>query len=88
MIFEKEVTLKNTRGLHARPAALIVKTARQFKSEIAISKGNDTVNGKSIMGVLMLAAPSGTKLKLRIEGEDAQEAIETLTVLLENEMEY
>ncbi|MBN2695498.1 HPr family phosphocarrier protein [bacterium] len=87
-VIEKDVILRNSRGLHARPAALIVKTARMFKAEIAISKESDTVNGKSIMGVLMLAAPSGTLLNIRAEGEDAEEAVSELTKVIEMEMEY
>jgi phosphocarrier protein len=87
MIIEKNVILKNSKGLHARPASKIVLLAKEFKSEIIITKDNDSINAKSIMGVLMLAAPSGTKLKLRADGEDADKAIISLTKLIETEME-
>ena len=88
MIYEKEAVLKNSRGLHARPAALLVSTAKEFKANITLSKENDTVNAKSIMGVLMLAAPSGTKIHIRAEGEDAELAVEKLYELIQSEMEY
>lgn len=84
----RDVILKNSRGLHARPAALIVKTAKQFKSLIMLSRGNDRVNGKSIMGVLMLAAPSGTEIRVEADGEDAQKVLTVLGNLIETEMEY
>lgn len=82
--FEKTVMIINELGLHARPAAMIVKNASQFKSDIYISKHSDgeTVNGKSIMGVMMLAASKGTKLTLRAEGSDCQQAIETLEKII------
>lgn len=78
--FEKTVMITNELGLHARPAAMLVKTANQFKSEIIITKVADgeTVNGKSIMGVMMLAASKGTKLILHAEGEDSEQAVEAL----------
>jgi phosphotransferase system HPr (HPr) family protein len=88
MIVERGAVLKNSRGLHARPAAMLVSAAKEFKSDITFSKENDTVNAKSIMGVLMLAAPSGTTIHIRANGEDAERAIESLYQLIENEMEY
>lgn len=76
-IFEKNVVIINELGLHARPAAMIVKSANAFASTIYITKISDgeTVNAKSIMGVMMLAASKGTKLLLRAEGDDCEEAI-------------
>ena len=70
----------NELGLHARPAAMLVKTANQFKSDIIITKVTDgeTVNGKSIMGVMMLAASKGTKLVIHAEGDDCEQAVEAL----------
>ena len=70
----------NELGLHARPAAMLVKTANQFKSDIIITKVTDgeTVNGKSIMGVMMLAASKGTKLVIHAEGDDSEQAVEAL----------
>ena len=88
MISERSAILKNSRGLHARPAAMLVSAAKAFKSDITFSKDNDTVNAKSIMGVLMLAAPSGTPIHIRANGEDAEQAVNTLYELIEKEMEY
>ncbi len=77
-------TIKNKLGLHARAAALLVKTANRFVSEVSIEKDGLVVNGKSIMGILMLAASKGTRITLKVEGKDAQQAIETLGKLFEN----
>jgi len=88
MISERNAILKNSRGLHARPAAMLVSAAKEFKSDITFSKDNDTVNAKSIMGVLMLAAPSGTSIHIRASGEDAEKAVTMLYELIEKEMEY
>lgn len=76
-IFEKNVVIVNELGLHARPAAMIVKNANAFSATIYITKISDgeTVNAKSIMGVMMLAASKGTKLLLRGEGDDCEEAV-------------
>lgn len=76
--------IKNKLGLHARAAALLVKTANQFVSEVSIEKDGLEVNGKSIMGILMLAATKGTKITLKAEGKDAAQAIQTLGKLIEN----
>ncbi len=76
--------IKNKLGLHARAAALLVKTANQFVSEVSIEKDGMEVNGKSIMGILMLAATKGTKITLKAEGKDAVQAIQTLGKLIEN----
>jgi len=75
---EKKVKVLNKLGMHARPAALFVQTANQFESEIWVRKGKQKINGKSIMGLMMLAAGPGSQLTLIIEGSDANEAIETL----------
>lgn len=77
-------TIKNRLGLHARAAALLVKTANQFTSEIVIEKDGIEVNGKSIMGILMLAAAKGSKITLKAEGKDAAEAIQSLGKLIES----
>ena len=71
----KKVTIKNKQGLHARPAALFVQLANKFDSKIIIKKGDQAVNGKSIMGILMLAAEKGSKIIIEAEGSDAKEAI-------------
>ncbi len=77
-VAERRVRVQNRLGLHARPAAELVKMSARFRSEIHISKDGLTVNGKSIMGVLMLAAEKGTEIVLRGEGPDADEAVEAL----------
>jgi len=77
-------TIRNRLGLHARAAALLVKTANRFSSEVTLEKDGVEVNGKSIMGILMLAASKGSRITLRIEGKDAAQAIQTLGKLIEN----
>lgn len=79
---ERTVTLVNRLGLHARAAAKLVQTAARFKSEIKIRKDTRTVSGKSIMGVLMLAAAKGATLTFIALGEDAADALETLAQLV------
>ena len=74
-MIEKEITVINKLGLHARPAAQLVKTVSRFKSEVLIKRDSLTVNAKSIMGVMMLAAELGAVLKFRIEGEDERQAM-------------
>ncbi len=76
--------IRNKLGLHARAAALLVKTANRFASEVMIEKDGIQVNGKSIMGILMLAASKGTKITLKVEGRDATEAMQSLRQLIDN----
>jgi len=71
-------------GLHARAAALLVKTANRFAAEITIEKDGLEVNGKSIMGILMLAVSKGSKIRLKVEGKDSIQALQTLGKLIEN----
>jgi len=78
----RDVTIANAYGLHARPAAEFVKLASQFKSEILVSKDGLEVNGKSIMGVMMLAASKGSELTLVADGEDESDAIAGLAELI------
>jgi len=80
----KEIIIDNRNGLHARPAALFVKTANRFQSEIWVEKEEERVNGKSIMGLMMLAAAKGSSLRLIAEGEDAVELVEALEVLIDS----
>lgn len=80
---EVVVNIKNKFGLHARPAALLVKTAAKFKSDVFISRDSQVVNGKSIMGVMMLAAENGAELMISANGEDEEDAVEALTALFE-----
>ncbi|MBI5440735.1 MAG: HPr family phosphocarrier protein [Deltaproteobacteria bacterium] len=74
----------NALGLHARAAALLVQAAQKYRSQIEITKDDLSVNGKSIMGVLMLAAAKGSAIRLRAEGEDAEAAMEEIGVLIRN----
>jgi phosphocarrier protein len=80
---ERTVTIANKNGLHARPAAEIVKTAAKFKSEITLVRDDLEVNGKSIMGVMMLAAEFGSTLLLRADGPDADAAVGAIAKLIE-----
>ncbi|HDI00325.1 MAG: phosphocarrier protein HPr [Candidatus Latescibacterota bacterium] len=80
---ERTVTIRNKLGLHVRPASLFVERASKFKSDIYIIKDGERVNGKSIMGVLSLAAEQGSDLTIRAEGEDCEEAVEALSELVE-----
>ncbi len=80
----QNVVVKNEAGLHARPASVLVKTASRFKSEFFIKMYGYSVNGKSILGVMTLAAESGAEMELVFEGEDEQEALEAVVQLFEN----
>lgn len=82
-VFEKKFTIQNKQGLHARPAALLVQTANKFKCEVEILKGRQKVNGKSIMGIMTLAAGAGTAITVRTTGDDAQVALDELSRLIE-----
>ncbi len=84
-MIKKEFKIKNKTGLHARPAALLVKTTGKFKSNIFISKDGFEVNGKSIMGVMTLAAEPGSVIEVTIDGEDENEAMQALKDLIEND---
>jgi phosphocarrier protein HPr len=79
---ERSVQIVNKHGLHARPAAEVVKSASRFKSEITISRDDLEVNGKSIMGVMMLAAEYGATITLRATGPDADDALDALASLV------
>jgi phosphocarrier protein HPr len=81
-MIEREATIVNQEGLHARPAARIVRLANSFDSEIEISKDGFGVNGKSIMGVMMLAAECGSSITIRANGPDAEQAVEALARLV------
>ena len=81
---ERTVTIQNRNGLHARPAAEIVKTAAKFRCEITLIREDLEVNGKSIMGVMMLAAEYGSQLVIRCDGEDEQGALDALAALIES----
>ena len=83
-MLERTVTIANKNGLHARPAAEIVKTAAKFKSDITLVRDDLEVNGKSIMGVMMLAAEYGATLVLRADGADEQAAITAIAELIQS----
>ena len=81
---ERTVQILNKNGLHARPAAEIVKLAAKYRSEITISRDGTEVNGKSIMGVMMLAAECGASVVLRADGADEQQAVDAIAALIAN----
>jgi phosphocarrier protein len=83
-MLEKEITIINKLGLHARAAAKLVTTAGKFACSIEVAKEQNAVDAKSIMGIMMLAAAKGTVLTLTTDGEDEQEAIEALESLIED----
>jgi phosphocarrier protein len=80
----KEIEISNKLGLHARASAKLTQVASGFKSEIWLSRSGRRVNAKSIMGVMMLAAGKGSKVKLEAEGSDADAALKALTALIAN----
>jgi phosphotransferase system HPr (HPr) family protein len=79
----RTVRIVNPQGLHARPADLFVKLACQFEADVDVTKGTESVDGKSILSILTLAAEQGTELTIGARGRDAQEAIEALVGLVE-----
>jgi phosphocarrier protein HPr len=83
MIKEKLV-IQNKLGLHARPSSLFVQNTSKFKSDITIEKGTQKVNGKSILGIMMLAAGIGTELDIIIDGEDEKEAFDSIKKLVDD----
>jgi phosphocarrier protein HPr len=86
-MLEKTVTIINVLGLHARAAAKFAGLANQFESNITVHRGNREVNGKSIMGLMMLAASKGTEISLSIEGEDEQTMMDAIVELINNRFE-
>ncbi len=80
---ERPVQIQNKHGLHARPAAEMVKTASRFQSDVTITRDDMEVNGKSIMGVMMLAAECGATITLRADGADAEAAVTALEALVD-----
>lgn len=81
---EKEISIVNRLGMHARPAAMFVRIASRYRSEVWVEKEGEQINGKSIMGLMMLAAGQGSKLLIRCEGPDADKAMEELEQLIAN----
>ncbi len=82
-----ELTIPNEDGLHARPAAKFVKLASRFKSEVWVEKDDEEINGKSIMGLMMLAAAQGSVIRISAEGDDADIALQSLSKLVESGFE-
>ena len=80
---ERTLQVQNAHGIHARPAAEIVKVAGRFRSNVTIARDGLEVNAKSIMGVMMLAAEHGATIVVRAEGEDAEAALEALVALVD-----
>ncbi len=81
---EAKVKIPNSLGLHARPASLFAKTAEKFESDITVEKNGMEVDGKSILGLMMLVAEKGSELRIRVEGPDEEEALKALVDLVEN----
>jgi phosphocarrier protein HPr len=86
-LIKKEIIVKNKQGLHARPAALFVQVANKFDSRISVRRDDEEVNGKSIMGILMLGAEKGSLIVLEADGSDAEQALVELEKLINNEEE-
>ncbi len=84
---EVKLQIKNKLGLHARPAALFVKTAAKFKSDVFIARDSQVVNGKSIMGVMMLAAEKGAELIITANGDDEDDALKKLSELFDRKFD-
>ncbi len=84
-IIKKELIIRNKQGLHARPAALFVQIANKFDARITVKNDQESVNGKSIMGILMLGAENGSKITLEVDGSDAEMAIVELEKIITSE---
>jgi phosphotransferase system HPr (HPr) family protein len=84
---QREFTIQNKLGIHARPAAQFVKTASRFKADIRVEKDGEEVDGKSIMGLMMLAAGNGSIITVTAEGEDAESALDALGDLVNRKFE-
>ena len=86
-MIEKTIKIQNRAGIHARPAALIAQTANKFSCEISLDKEGTTINAKSIMGIITMAAAYGTELKLTVDGADEKEAAEAIIHLFDSKFE-
>lgn len=83
----KELTIMNRLGLHARPSAMFVKTCSRFKCDVWVEKDGEQINGKSIMGLMMLAAGQGSKLQVTCEGVDAQKALQEIEAVIQRKFD-
>lgn len=81
---KRDFTIKNRLGLHARAAAQLVQTSNRFRAEVTVEKDGLEVNGKSIMGILMLAAPQGSRISVTVAGEDAEQAMKAIGQLIDD----
>jgi len=86
-VFSKELTVLNKLGIHARPAAMFVKTANRFTCDIFVEKDGEKINGKSIMGLMMLAAGPGSKLTVHAIGADASKALAEIEGLIKRKFD-
>src|SRR5690242_15242358 len=86
-LMTKELLVSNKLGIHARPAAMFVKVANRFSCDIFVEKDGEKVNGKSIMGLMMLAAGPGSKLKVHANGHDASQALIELEILIKRKFD-
>ncbi len=87
LTMSRDVMVNNKLGIHARPAAMFVKTANRFRCDIFVEKDGEKVNGKSIMGLMMLAAGPGSKLTVSAHGQDASQALAELETLIERKFD-
>ena len=87
MILKRRVKIKNSQGLHARPASLFVKIANKYDAEVTVKKGGESVNGKSIMGLMTLAANRGSTLEIHASGPDARLVMDELEQFLMNDQD-
>ena len=86
-VMTKDFHVSNKLGIHARPAAMFVKTANRFTCDIFVEKDGEKVNGKSIMGLMMLAAGPGSKLTVHAQGHDASQALAELEILIKRKFD-
>ena len=86
-MYQKTVKVINRAGVHARPAALLVQTAKDYPCEILFERGDDQINGKSIMGIITLGAGYGTEITIIADGKDEKKAVEALIKLFESKFE-
>ena len=85
MLIKRKIKIKNSQGLHARPASIFVRIANKYESDVTVRKGSESVNGKSIMGLLVLAANEGSTIEIETSGSDAQQAMQELEQFLLND---
>jgi len=86
-MIERDIEIRNKLGLHARAAAKLVHTAARFKSDIKVRKGDEEVDGKSILGILLLAAGRGSTIRVKADGPDEREAIDAIEKLIEGKFD-